>query len=138
MLLTVTSNVVYHFSQKGIARDVDPLVSLTATYATALAATLIAVLLFSTSNRGYWTTAAWGRINWASYAVGLSAVGLELGFLWAYRAGWKLSFATIYSNALVTMALIPIGLLMFGETMTMRKGAGIVLALSGLWALSGL
>ena len=41
------------------------------------------------------------ELNWASYALGLVVVLLEVGFLLAYRAGWKISLAAVYSNVAV-------------------------------------
>jgi hypothetical protein len=136
MVLTVLSNIAYHFCQKGISTSINPLVSLLATYATAIGVTLV-LLFFNPGGEKIWTLTTWSRLNWASFALGLAAVGLELGFLWVYRVGWKISVAAIYSNALVTLALLPIGVLLFHEGLTLRKGAGILLALSGLWALTG-
>ena len=139
--LTVLSNIGYHFSQKGIASNANPLLSLAATYLIALAATAVALVAWPLA-RGEplaetWSAEAWGRLNWASYSLGIAAVGLELGFLWAYRSGWKISVAALCSNALVTLALIPIGIMHFHEGLSLRRSVGIVLALAGLWALSG-
>ncbi len=76
------------------------------------------------------------RVGWASYALGFALVGLELGFLLAYRAGWKISFAALVSNIAVTLVLIPIGILAYREGLTSSKVVGILLSLSGLWVLS--
>ncbi len=102
MTLTVVSNIAYHYCQKGISGQVNPVVSLLATYHTALVLTLIASFFVGAGGEGMWTAAAWSRLNWASFALGFAAAGLELGFLLVYRAGWKLSMAAIYSNVVVT------------------------------------
>jgi lysylphosphatidylglycerol synthetase-like protein (DUF2156 family) len=136
LLLTVLSNIAYHFCQKGIPGNVSPLLSLLATYVTAIVATGLA-LLFLGPGEDTSLSVAMGRLTWPSFALGFAAVGLELGFLWAYRSGWKISMAAICSNAIVTLALIPVGIFIFHEGFTVRKGLGVVLALSGLWALSG-
>ena len=133
MALTVLSNVGYHLSQRAISRDVDPLVSLAITYVVALATTVAALPFFSGREALSWS--AYGKANWASYALGVTAVGLELGFLLAYRAGWRVSLAAIVSNTWVALLLIPVGLLFFREAMDLRRASGIVLAVAGLWLL---
>jgi drug/metabolite transporter (DMT)-like permease len=138
LVVVVIANLAYHLSQKGIPADVNPYASLLVSYVTALVMTVIALVFFSTSRESPWIASTWTKLNWASVSVGIAAVGLELGYLWAYRVGWKLSFAALYSNVLVTLALIPIGVLFFHEDLSPRKWAGIILALSGLWALSGI
>jgi drug/metabolite transporter (DMT)-like permease len=135
MLLTVISNVGYHLSQRSISARINPLLSLLLTYTVAMAATLIAYPFFSSSEGG----SLFEQIrsaNWATYLLGLALVGLELGFLLAYRAGWKVSLAALYSNALVAILLIPVGLFIFREELDLRKIAGVVLASAGLWLMS--
>jgi hypothetical protein len=63
-------------------------------------------------------------------------VSLELGFLLVYRAGWQVSVAALYSNVAVGVLLIPIGMLLYRETLTMSQGAGIVFAVVGLVLMS--
>ena len=75
------------------------------------------------------------ELNWATFALGFGIVGLELGFLLAYRAGWNLSLGALYSNVMVTVLLLPIGVLVFKETLTGRHWVGLALALSGLMLL---
>lgn len=42
-----------------------------------------------------------GKMNIASYALGGVIVGLELGFTYAYKAGWQVSTASIVQSAFV-------------------------------------
>lgn len=135
MLLTVISNVGYHLSQRSINAKISPLVSLLLTYSVAMAATVIALPFFPNQEAGSFAQQI-RSANWATYLLGLAAVGLELGFLLAYRSGWKVSLAALYSNALVTILLIPVGLLAFREELDPRKIAGVLLASAGLWLMS--
>ena len=48
--------------------------------------------------------------NWAVFSLGAAAALIELGFLLAYRAGWKISMAAVATNAAAAIALIPIGI----------------------------
>jgi drug/metabolite transporter (DMT)-like permease len=134
MILTVAANVAYHLCQRSISVKANPLVSLLVTYAVALLATCAALPFFPGEAAGPWPVQL-RAVNWASYALGAAVVGLELGFLLAYRAGWRVGIAALYSNAAVTLLLIPAGYLVFQERLDFRKALGIALAGGGLWLL---
>lgn len=134
MLLTIASNVGYHFFQKEINPDAPPFLSLAASYLVGLVATIFLMLIFPGLN-GPTGWKGIERVGWASYALGFALVGLELGFLLAYRAGWKISFAALVSNIGVTLLLIPVGYILYREEIGPSKMAGIVLSLAGLWLL---
>lgn len=110
------------------------MVSLLVTYAVALLMTCAALPFFPSEPAASWP-AQLRAVNWASYALGLAIVGLELGFLLAYRAGWKVGVAALYSNAAVTLLLVPAGILAFQERLDARKALGLALAGGGLWLL---
>lgn len=134
-VLTVASNVGYHFFQKEIQPDAPPFFSLAASYLVGLITTLIIIVLFPKLNG----SVGWKgieKVGWASYGLGFALVGLELGFLLAYRAGWKISFAALVCNIGVTLILIPIGLFAYRESLTPSKGVGVILSLAGLWLLA--
>jgi len=63
--------------------------------------------------------------------LGLAALGIEAGIFFVYRAGWPLASASVISNAVVTLVLATIGILAFGEHLTVARGAGIALAVAG-------
>ncbi|MEM6292604.1 MAG: hypothetical protein AAGA54_15125 [Myxococcota bacterium] len=131
--LTILANVGYHLLQRAIRPDLNPLISLISTYATALLACAIALPFF----RGDTPLGEqFGKLGWPSAVLGLAIIALELGFLLAYRAGWNISIAALYSNAAVALLLLPIGLMAFSEGMDLRKAAGLVCAFIGLLLLS--
>ena len=126
----VASNLLYHVSQKSIAPEANPVLSLLVTYGIAIAGTLLLIPFFPLRAP---LPQAWRQINWASAAVGASIVGVELGFLLAYRAGWKISIGSAAANAAVALLLIPTGLLFFGERLSAANAVGVVLCLTGLF-----
>jgi len=63
---------------------------------------------------------------------GLSILGLEVGFLLAYRAGWNISMAGIVSASAVALVLIPVGLVVFKEKLTVFNLLGVLLCIVGL------
>lgn len=127
--LTVLSNVLYHIFQKVIPGTVNPLLSLAVTYLVAAIATLLLLPLFPMQGT---LGAEVRKLNWASVGLGAVIVGLELGFLLAYRSGWNISLASLVANTTVALLLIPVGLLLFKEELSAVNILGIVLALAGL------
>ena len=128
--LAILSNILYHLCQKLTPNDANPALALTVTYlVSALTCLVLLLALFplKTSLRQ-----ALGQLNWASLALGISVVGLELGFLLAYRAGWNISLVANVVNTVVALSLIPIGLIFFKEKLSLVNAAGIVLCLLGL------
>ncbi|HLD94321.1 MAG TPA: EamA family transporter [Anaerolineales bacterium] len=127
--LTILSNVLYHVFQKVIPGNVNPLLSLAVTYLVAATATLLLLPLFPLQGA---LGAEVRKLNWASVGLGAVIVGLELGFLLAYRSGWNISIASLVANTTVALLLIPVGLLLFKEELSAINILGIVLAIAGL------
>ena len=57
---------------------------------------------------------------------------IELGFLVTYRAQWPVSMASVMTNGLVAVLLVPTGALLFGETITLVRIIGVALCLIGV------
>ena len=127
--LTVGSNVLYHVAQKSIPRGVHPLLSVAVTYAAAL---LLTLLLWPIAPGGSPRLADLARLNWATIGVAVAIVGVEVGFLLAYRAGWDVSVGSLAVSAAVALLLVPVGLVMFHERLSTANAAGIVLSIAGL------
>jgi drug/metabolite transporter (DMT)-like permease len=127
--LTIFSNVLYHIFQKATPGNVNPLISLFFTYLTAAAVCLV-LFPFYPGREGILLSIK--KVNWTSIALGIAIVGLEMGFLLAYRAGWNISLAGIFSNGTVALLLIPVGILLFREKLTPVNLAGIILCFGGL------
>lgn len=127
--LTVVANVLYHVFLKVTPASVNPVLSLVVTYLTAAAATAV---IFVAGPDRVPLAAGLKELNWASYALGLAIVGLEVGFMLAYRAGWNISLAGLISSTTVALLLIPVGLLLFRESLTMVNALGVALCLAGL------
>lgn len=129
MALTVFSNVLYHLFLKVTPNQSHPLVSLAVTYLVAAILCVLLLPLFPLEDR---IGVELRQLNWASYALGAVVVGLEIGFLLAYRAGWRISTGALVSNLTVSMLLLPVGLLFFSEKMSLTNSIGAVIALLGL------
>ena len=69
-------------------------------------------------------------------APGVALVGLEAGFIYAYKAGWPVSTASIVQSAFLSLALLVVGALLYQEVVTTGKVLGAVICLVGLYFLS--
>lgn len=131
--LVVLSNTFYQICAKEVPEKMDPFASLTVTY---LVGAAVSFALFGLLNRGGSIVAEYQKLNWAPFVLGLVLVGLETGFIYAYRAGWTVSTAAIVQSAFLGVALIFIGMLLYKEVITPTKVAGILICLVGLYFIN--
>jgi drug/metabolite transporter (DMT)-like permease len=131
--ITILASALYHFSQKATPKGVNPPTSLMVTYIVALVLT-ITLLLFMPARGGIW--AELRRLNWASYLLAVSIVGLEVGFLLVYRSGWNIGLAAVLVNVVASLLLVPVAILIFKDHLTWVNVAGIVTCLIGLIMLN--
>lgn len=127
--LVVLSKVAYQICAKSVPNDVSPLVSLTITYSVGAVMSLI---LFFVLNMGANITTEFSKVNWAPFVFGVVLVGLEVGWIYAYRAGWQVSTAQIVQSAFLAVALIFLGTFTYKEALTWNKLVGVVICLIGL------
>lgn len=127
--LVVLANTVYQVCAKSVPDTMNPLASLTITYAVGAAFSLALYLLL---NRGGNLLREYSRVNWAPFVLGIAIVGLEVGFIYAYKAGWTVSTASVVQSAFLAVALIAVGFLLYREAITWNKVVGIVICLIGL------
>lgn len=127
--LVVLSNIVYQVAAKSAPNDMNPLASLTITY--SIGAIASAVLFFVTCKGGN-LIREYGKLNWAPFVLGFAVVGLEVGFIYAYKAGWQVSTASIVQSSFLAIALIFVGYFLFKEPFSWNKLVGIVICMVGL------
>lgn len=127
-ILIVASNVVYNLTTKNTPGNSSPFLSLTVTYLVGAAASL-ALYLF-TGGRGL--AEELKRLDYTSFLLGLSIIGLEAGYIWFYRAGWKISVGSIVVNVALAVILLVIGALFYRERLGANQFIGIALCVAGL------
>ena len=131
--LVVFSNIVYQICAKSVPREMDAMASMTITY---LVGAACSALLFFVTNRGGNLLQEYGKMNLAPVLLGLSVVGLEVGFLYAYKVGWPVSTASTVQSAFLAVALVAVGALLYHEAVTPSKLGGVALCLVGLYFLN--
>jgi len=129
VLLIVISVAFYNICQKSTPLQANPYASLIVAYGIAL---LISVLLFFVhgEDKGSWQ--AFENINWTSFALGVTIVGIELGYLLLYRVGWNITVGSLIVNIIAAIVLIIVGVVLYKEGMDFRQVCGIGLCVGGL------
>jgi drug/metabolite transporter (DMT)-like permease len=112
----------------------NPFLSLLITYLTAAVITFVFYLCNRT---GKGLPDSLKDLNWTSIALGISIVGLEFGYLMAYRAGWKISVGSLVANIGLALILLPVGIIFFKETFGVDKILGAAFCIIGLILITG-
>ena len=128
IVLAILGTVLYHLFQKITPADVHPMFAFVVTYATSTVLSILLIPLFPISTS---FVEMIKKVNWVSIGLGIAIVGVEVGYLLAYRAGWQISLGAIVSNVAVAVLLVPIGILLFREKLTTVNYVGIVLCVLG-------
>lgn len=131
--LVVFSNIIYQICAKGVPKDMDAMASMTITY---LVGAVCSAIMFFAMNRNGNLLQEYGKMNWAPVFLGVSVVGLEVGFIYAYKNGWAVSTASIVQSAFLAVALLFVGALLYHETISISKIIGVGFCLVGLFFLN--
>ena len=129
IIIIVVSNILYNICSKSIPEKANPFSSLFITYLTGAIITIIAFKFYKT-DKGFFQS--FEDLNWTSIVLGFSIVGLEFGYMMAYRAGWNISVGSLVANIILALMLIPIGILFFKEGFGINKILGIAFCILGL------
>lgn len=127
--LVVLSNVFYQICAKSVPSGMNPFASLTITYAVGAVASLILYFVLAKDAN---LIQEYKQTNWAPFVLGIVIVGLEVGFIFAYKAGWQVSTAQIVQAAALAVILIFVGYFLYKEQLTWNKIVGVAVCLAGL------
>jgi multidrug transporter EmrE-like cation transporter len=131
--LAIVATVGYHLVLKMTPQAVNPFISLAATY--ALGATIFLVL-FAISPSSPPMREAVRMLNWTSFALATTVVGLDVGFLLLYRSGFDVSLGQIVTQSGAALILLAAGVALFREKLNAANLAGIALCVVGLWLIN--
>ena len=131
--LIVLSNIFYHITTKTTPHEANAFLSLTVTY---LVGAVASGLLFLVTGNGANLLQEYGRLNWAPFVLGLVILGLEAGWIYAYKAGWPVSTAFIVQSAILAGFLLAVGYVLYREPLAWNKVAGVVICLIGLYVIN--
>jgi drug/metabolite transporter (DMT)-like permease len=134
ILLVVLSSVAYQFAQRAVSSTANAFSIFVLVYLLGMVLCLVLAPL-------------WGRPmaladlqllkTWPTWVLGVSVVGIEVGYLLAYRAGWPVGTAVGVTYTLTIAVLALAGVMFLSEEVSMRRVTGLCFSLAGLWLLLG-
>ena len=129
ILVVILSNTFYNICMKSMPGDVNPFGALMVTYlVAAIISGVIFVYMVGSSNM----VEGISKINWTSVVLALAIVGLEVGYVFVYRAGWAVSTASVVSNIGLACVLLIVGYLLYRENISLNQIVGIIVCMFGL------
>ena len=134
MLLVVGSNTIYNICAKSTPTHLNSFAALTINYVVAAALSLALYYLMPGGEKHLLQEIS--KANWAPVVMGLSVVGLELGNIFIYRAGWKISVASLVANLALACILVVVGVLLYREVPTVRQVLGMGACVVGILLIS--
>ena len=133
VLLVVLSNTFYNICTKSTPSNVNAFGTLMLTYITAAILTgVIFLFLVKPEN----AIVELSKVNWTSIVLGIAIVGLELGYIFMYRSGWKVSSGALVANICLAIALLFVGAILYGENITVKQVFGIFICIAGLFLIN--
>ena len=109
--------------------DVNPFGALMITY---FAAAIISAIIFAYAVGPANLGAEISRVNWTSIILAIAIVGLEVGYVFVYRAGWQVSNASVVANIGLACVLLLVGYFLYRENVSIRQIFGIIVCMVGL------
>lgn len=129
LCLAVGGMLFYHLAQKSIPQGINPFYATMIAYVAGIVVCFVCALALP-GDKSFATSVR--QSNWAVPLMGVAAACIEVGFLLAYRAGWRISVAAVAGNVAVTLLLIPIGVLIFKDHLSLRNILGLLCCVVGL------
>lgn len=133
LFLVIISNTFYNICTKSTPQNIQPFASLTLTYLVSAAISVVLFFLFSEDKN---LLAEMSKTNWATYVLGGVLVLLEVGWIYMYRVGWKISVASVVANIGLACTLLLVGVLFYKEILSIRQLAGILLCMASMFLLA--
>lgn len=133
LVLAVCAAVPYHICLKSMPDKVNPLAALAIAY---LVASLSCIIISMIGAQKIDWIQSVKEMKWLGFALGLAILGVELGFLLSYRAGWHVNAASVTFNAMVGIVMIGVGYLFFKEHLTWINFSGILFCLTGIFLIT--
>lgn len=131
--LVIISNIVYQICAKEVPSSMHPLASLTLTY---IVGAIVSAILYYALNKEANLLQEYTKTNWAPFLLGLVIVGLEVGYIYAYKVGWFVNNAFLVQSVIVAIGLLLVGFFLYKESITYSKLLGLLICLIGLYFMN--
>ena len=133
LLLAIVATAGYHLVMKVTPADVNPFLSLAATYTLGAA---VFLACFALSPDAPPLREGLKPLNWTVLGLAVMVVGLDVGFLMLYRSGFDVSLGQIVTQSAAALVLLVAGVALFREKINAANFAGIALCVVGLWLIN--
>ena len=72
------------------------------------------------------------NVNIAALTLAVGAFGIESGNIYMYKLGWDISIGNLIASIFLSILLIVVGVLFYGDQFTLEIAAGVALCMIGL------
>lgn len=134
ILVVVAANTFYNICAKSVPENVNSFAALTVVY--GIAAVVSLILFFITGEQKNFFAEV-THLNWASVVLGIAVVALEFGYIAIYRAGWKITMASLVANISLAVVLLIVGVLLYKEAISVKQIIGVFISAAGLILVTG-
>jgi drug/metabolite transporter (DMT)-like permease len=110
--LVIASQVTYQLAVKAVPPGSNPFGVLIIVYGLAMVACIV---LSPLAGRPLGVADFRRLLSWPACLLALAVVGIEIGYLLAYRSGWKLGNTYAVTSVATVAALALLGVIWFGE-----------------------
>lgn len=133
IIIIVAANTIYNICTKSTPSEMNSFAALFVTY---IVAAVISFIMFFATSKDKNVFTEFTKINWAPFVLGIVIVGLELGYIIAYRNGWKMNTVSVTANITLAVVLIFVSLVFYKESITIKQVIGMFLCAGGLALIS--
>jgi drug/metabolite transporter (DMT)-like permease len=129
VLLVIASVTLYNVALKFTPKDLNPLLMVAVAYAIGIVLCVVGSFVLPglrIDGRSF------SPLNWTVIALAVAVMGIELGFLLAYRSGWPVSTTPIVIHISATVILTLIATTFWKESLGWQQVLGLVLCGAGL------
>jgi multidrug transporter EmrE-like cation transporter len=133
LTLAILATVGYHLVLKVTPANVNPVLSLAATYLVVSVALVTVYLLAPAATPA---REAVKLLNWTVFALAAAIIFLDVGFLMLYRSGFDVSLGQLVTQSAAALLLLGLGVVLFRERLNLANLAGIALCVVGLWLIN--
>jgi uncharacterized membrane protein YdcZ (DUF606 family) len=133
ILLIIAGGLLYQFSQKSLAKGLNAYFVIIIAYLAGIVLCVVCHWLYPAEGSFSETVK---KSNWAVWGIGVGAVLVEIGFLVAYRQGWQISLTSMLVNMVISLVLVPVGMLVYKEKISGWNALGIAFYFAGLLLIS--
>ena len=129
LAVVVASLSCYHLAQRSISQEGGPAPLFAMVYGVATMI-MFSTLVATGTGEGLRQMKAYAS-HWAPWLLMLAVAGIELGVYAMYRAGWNISTASVSTQAISAGILVVLGLVVFGEHLTVLRSVGLLMCVGG-------